>query len=96
MKIENFNGKIKIKINGKPLTVILHWIYTGELHENSGNVMEEVVDAAISFELTQLMKILDKKLVTICNEENMFRLYQVAKKNGMPQAMDDITVFIRE
>lgn len=96
VKTENFNGTMKININGKPLVVILHWMYTGELHENAGNVMEEVVAAAILFELTHLMKILDRKLVTICNKENMFRLYQVAQKNGMPNAMDQISVYIRE
>lgn len=96
IKVENFNGTMKMNINGKPLVVILHWMYTGELHENSGNVMEEVVDAAILFELTHLMKLLDKKFISICSKENMFRLYQVAQKNGMPNALDDITVYIRE
>lgn len=96
VKVANFNGTMKMNVNGKPLVVILHWMYTGELHENSGNVMEEVVDAAILFGLTHLMKLLDNKLITICNKENMFRLYQVAQKNGMPSAMDDISDYIRE
>ncbi len=96
MKMENFNGTMRLDVNGKPLVVILHWMYTGELHENSGNVMEEVVDAAIQFELTHLMKLLDGELIDICNKENMFRLYQVAQKNGMPNAMDKIALYIRE
>ncbi|KAJ6645666.1 hypothetical protein Bhyg_00873 [Pseudolycoriella hygida] len=96
IKAETFNGTIKMNINGKPLVAILHWIYSGELHENASNVMEEVVDAAILFELTGLMKLLDNKVITICNKANMFRLYQVAQKNGMPNAMDDISAFIRK
>ncbi|XP_037042075.1 uncharacterized protein LOC119078594 [Bradysia coprophila] len=95
MKTENFNGTIKMNMNGKPLVTILHWMYTAELHENASNVMEEVVDAAVLFELTQLMKLLDRKVITICNKDNMFRLYQVAQKNGMPNAMDDISAYIR-
>lgn len=71
-------------------------MYTRELHENAGRVMEEVVDAAIKFELTNLLKVLDKKLITISNKENMFRLYQVAQKNAMPTAMEDISSYIPE
>lgn len=96
MKAETFNGTIKINVNGKPLVVILRWMYTGEMHENSWNVMEEVVDAAILFELTQLIKVFDRKLISITTKENMFRLYQVAQKNGMAHAMDEISVYIRE
>lgn len=96
MKMENFSGTMKMDVNGKPLAVILHWMYTGGLPEKFENLMEEVVDAAILFELTHLMKLLDRKLITICSKENMFRLYQVAQKNGMPNAMDDISVYIRE
>ncbi len=83
-------------VNGKPLMTILHWMYTGELHENARKVMEEVVEASIKFELTHLLKVLDKKKVNICNKENMIRLYQVSQKNAMPTAMDDISAFIRE
>lgn len=96
MKADNFNGTVKMNVNGKPLVAILHWMYTGELHENAGSVMDEIVDCAVLFELTHMMKLLDTKVITICNNENMFRLYQAAQKNGMPNATDDIAAYIRQ
>lgn len=97
VKETDFDGTMRMQdVNGKPLMTILHWMYTRESHENAGRVMEEVVDAAIKFELTNLLKVLDKKLITICNKENMFRMYQVAQKNAMPTAMEDISSYIRE
>ncbi len=92
-----FYGTLKVpEVNGKPLTIILHWVYTGELHENAGKFLEELVDASIKFELTGLLKLLDKKLITICNVDNMFRLHQVAKNNAMPTAIQNIAAFIKE
>lgn len=52
---DEFDGILKIEeVNGKPLMMILHWVYTGELEGNAGRFMEELVDAAIKFELTMV------------------------------------------
>lgn len=92
----DFNGIIRINISSKPLVAILHWLYTEELHPDADAVMEEIVDAAIMFDLPQLVKVLDRKLIDICTVQNMLRLCQVAQKNKMPHATEDISRYIRE
>lgn len=95
-KKENFNGTLKVDINAEPLTATLHWIYTGELNENADKVINEVVDAAKILELNQLIKMLDRTLVTYCNKDNMFHMLLLAQKNGMANAVNDIRYWINK
>lgn len=58
--------------------------------------MMEIVEVANHFLLTGMMKILDKKLISICTQENMFHLYQVAEKNALPTAKAHLSKYIKE
>ncbi|CAL8071338.1 unnamed protein product [Orchesella dallaii] len=94
---ESFNGTIKIlDFNAKPIIAILHWMYSGRLSDQAGNVIEEVVVAAKKYQLTALMKQLDKEMITICNTGNMFQLFETARKNHLPIALLQISAFIKE
>lgn len=96
VKKEGFTGTLKMsRINAKPMMTILHWIYTGEIREEVGLCMDEVVEAVLSFELGDMFKMLDKEMITVCNPENMMSLFQVAKRNGMPTAMVKLSSFVK-
>ncbi|ODM89108.1 Speckle-type POZ protein-like [Orchesella cincta] len=94
---ESFKGVIKIPdFNAKPIIAVLHWMYTGRLSDRTGNVIEEVVIAAKKYQLTDMMRQLDKEMITICNTGNMFQLFEAARQNQLPIAMVQISAFIKE
>jgi len=94
---ESFNGIIQITdFNAKPIIAILHWMYSGRLSDRTGNVIEEVVVAAKKYQLTDMMRQLDKEMITICNTGNMFQLFEAARLNHLPIAMVQISAFIKE
>lgn len=102
-KQNDFNGTVKLSgVKSKAMLVIRHWLYCDELPEDDNddrslmNVLEEVVNGAIKLELPDLVKVLDKKLIKVCNRGNMLQLYQLAKQNGMVNATEDISKFIKE
>lgn len=97
MEKDEFDGTRKIsEVNARPKVVILHWMYTGKLQENVGNFMMEIVEAAIHFRLTGMMKILYTKLISICTEDNMFNLHNVAEKDALPTAKAQLSQFIKD
>ncbi|CAL8071339.1 unnamed protein product [Orchesella dallaii] len=94
---ESFNGTVKIPdFNAKPIIAILHWMYSGRLNDTTGNVIEDVVVAAKKYQLTDMMKQLDKEMITVCNTGNMFQLFEAARQNHLPIAILQISAFIKE
>lgn len=78
------------------LQAILYWMYTGDLHDSTASLLEEIVEGAILLELNQMIKMLDRKLISLCTKENMFRLLNVAQKTALPTAVEDVALFIKE
>ncbi|CAL8148562.1 unnamed protein product [Orchesella dallaii] len=95
MRMNDFNGVITVNMDAKTLEHVLKWMYSGELHENSETNLENVLRAAVAYELTELLVILDKKLVQICTVENMLHLMQTANMYELSQASKDIAEFIK-
>lgn len=95
----DFNGTVKVEgIGSKAMLPIRHWMYCDEFPEfgsNNSNI-EEIVNAAVKLELKDLLRILDGKMVTVCKPENMFQLYELAKRNRMLKAVEDVSKFIKE
>lgn len=95
MAKEGFEGTLKIsEVNTKPMMAILQWTCNDELLESAGNFLIETVEAGVYFQLTCMMKILDKKLISICTNDNMFHLYQVAVMNALPTSIAQLSQFI--
>ncbi|ODM91823.1 TD and POZ domain-containing protein 1 [Orchesella cincta] len=96
---ETGNEKVAVlkmpELNSQPLRAILHWMYKGELSPLGGLGMADVIKGARTLQLTPLLRICDKKLISLCNRANMFELYQVAKDNAFPNATKDIAQFIK-
>ncbi|ODM87363.1 Rabankyrin-5 [Orchesella cincta] len=94
---DSFSGTIKIPdFNAKSILAILHWIYTGELSDRTGFLIDEVVIAAKKYQLTEMLTLLDKEMIKICNTGNMFQLFDAAKQNGLTNAMKQVSEFIKE
>ncbi|CAL8098400.1 unnamed protein product [Orchesella dallaii] len=93
---EAFEGTIQLDFDINPTRIILRWMYTGKLgNEPIGEVVEDVVLAAEKYQLSEMLKALDKEMISACNPSNMFQLFEIAKKNEMRIAMDQITAFIK-
>ncbi|ODM93125.1 Protein maternal effect lethal 26 [Orchesella cincta] len=93
---ESFGGTISMDFDVNPIRILLQWMYTGKLtSEATGPVIEEVVLAAEKYELVEMLKQLDKEMISACNIGNMFKLLEIAKKNGMSGATEQITAYIK-
>jgi len=96
---ESFAGSLQLDFDVTPMRIILQWVYTGKLTGEAvenGTEIEQVVLAAEKYQLTEMLKLLDKEMITACNTGNMFQLFEIAKKNEMRGAMDQITAFIKQ
>ncbi|CAL8112431.1 unnamed protein product [Orchesella dallaii] len=94
VKTNTFNGVIMLDMESKTLEHILKWIYSGEFDAETG--LDSILHAAAAYELTDLMIILDKKLIQSCTVENMFQLMMTAKRLNLSVAMKQIAQFIKE
>ncbi|CAL8097880.1 unnamed protein product [Orchesella dallaii] len=95
MKMNDYNGVISVDMDIKTLEVVVTWMYSGEFHENPEIKLEDVLRAAVVYELKELLDILDKKMIQICTVENMLHLMQTAKTFKLSEASKNIAEFIK-
>jgi len=77
-------------MSSKGMSVVLHYIYTGQLHEDWEEVAAEVIYGAEKYGLKGLLEYCDKMLVTICNEDNSERLCKLAQLYSLKNAESEI------
>ncbi|ODM89678.1 Protein maternal effect lethal 26 [Orchesella cincta] len=80
---ESFGGTIPIDFDVNPIQIILQWMYTGKLtSEATGPVIEEVVLVAEKYELVEMLKQLDKEMISACNMETCSNCSRLPKRMG--------------
>ncbi len=84
------------EVSSAVLKIILHFLYTGTLLENWKTVStEELVFAAASYEIHDLLEFLDEVVGQICTMDNAGKLMRLARKMKLKRAEKDLFTFIK-
>lgn len=92
-----YGGVVRFaNLDGATLKAVLYWMYTGEVKSESCEDIEAMLNCALRFELKGLLEIVETQIKQRCTKENMFQLYEIAKANGLDDAKEDISAFLKE
>lgn len=83
-------------ISSGAMRILLHFIYTGKLHDDWRiwmSSVNEVLDGANKYELDGLREYYDRLLITVCSYMDTDDLLATAKFYGLKQAEEDIMRF---
>ncbi|CAL8113358.1 unnamed protein product [Orchesella dallaii] len=88
---EGLSGFVDVgDISSKSMSVLFHYMYTGQLHEDWKDVPDEVIYGAEKYGLEGLLEYCDKMLGTICNQDNTENLLKVAQLYSLKTAESEI------
>ncbi len=92
-------GEVRVKdIPAKTMKVLLHFLYTGQLLQDEWyktDTLVELLYAAGKYQLEDLLSFLDQVVGLLCNERNMVKLINLARKLNLKKAEEDLFNFIK-
>lgn len=84
------------EIGSDAMNIILHYIYTGKLHENWKSAdMTELLNGADQYGLDGLIQYCNHLLITLANDQNAKYLLEVAKLHELNHAEEDLSKYIK-
>lgn len=94
---ESQSGEVTFDdLSSAGLKILLKFIYTGIVDDDWKNNPSEIADVANRFLLSLLTKFIDLNLHLICNVENAYDLFRIAKHHGLTTATNNISKYCQQ
>lgn len=83
------------EVTSTAMKVILHFIYTGDLHEDWAEDPAGVVQGAHNYQLVRLLQFFDHHLlIAVCTKENAVKMLRAAEQHSLGNARKAISTYI--